>query len=583
MPALSDCIRVDQRGFFFFAENKIPMGSMFHTFRDSMLKHPKESVEITRIWTDHILGMDHIRYRQKYDGVPVEGAEFTEHGFNDFMVFSNGKLAHGFLHDCAGAISEQAAIAALLTQISGDFAWNDSIWEAELKTDLNDPTETYYPEGKMVWALDNFGDLSFFIPGSRFTLAWKFEVQTINPQKQFAYYVDAFTGAIFRKVALGYNDGPANLVGHGTQTIDTEWQGGFTQGYVLHANNITGRDITTKYPDFLLSWGLTPNIKDANDNWGNNDQRGTTAHWLACRSWDYFNDIHELASVDGNGRVLRVYADATDLAGYYEHKKKRDYLWYGTVGGLYFGVVDVIGHEFTHGVTKYSADLEYQNEPGALNESFSDIFGTVIEGFIEGGITDWLVAEDTGVPQRSLENPGLYGHPDTYLGLNWYPIPGCNPDSLATDGCGVHTNSGVQNHWFFLLSEGGTQNGVIVNGIGAESAALISYQSLSTILQSAWQYPDARISAITAATLLFGACSNEEIQTTNAWAAVGVGPISSCQQVQGSDEFRLAERLKLYPNPTTGKIRLLNHRNTADKIEILSYSGQIVKSFSSAS
>jgi Fungalysin/Thermolysin Propeptide Motif len=99
LPQLNGCQRNDPQGFFFFEENVIPMEAMFTTFRDSMLKSPLESVMISKMWTDDILNMDHIRYQQYYDNAKVEGAELSEHGRNGFLVFSNGKLAHNFPHD----------------------------------------------------------------------------------------------------------------------------------------------------------------------------------------------------------------------------------------------------------------------------------------------------------------------------------------------------------------------------------------------------------------------------------------------------------------------------------------------------
>ncbi|MCY7329110.1 MAG: M4 family metallopeptidase, partial [Saprospiraceae bacterium] len=111
----------------------------------------------------------------------------------------------------------------------------------------------------------------------------------------------------------------------------------------------------------------------------------------------------------------------------------------------------------------------------------------------------------------------------------WAPVVGCvpivaTPGMPGNDNCFVHTNSGVQNRWFFLLSQGGTQGGVPVQGIGAASAARIAYSNLCNFLGTNANHPAARAGAIAAARQIFGACSNEEIQTTNAWAAVGVGP-----------------------------------------------------------
>jgi bacillolysin len=111
---------------------------------------------------------------------------------------------------------------------------------------------------------------------------------------------------------------------------------------------------------------------------------------------------------------------------------------------------------------------------------------------------------------------------------------GCSPNN-GNDYCGVHINSGVQNRWFYLLSVGGTQGGVNVQGIGMDKAARIAYTNLGTFLGSNSNFPAARLGGISAAIHLYGACSNEVIQTTNAWAAVGIGPsfVGNCLTLEG--------------------------------------------------
>ena len=96
------------------------------------------------------------------------------------------------------------------------------------------------------------------------------------------------------------------------------------------------------------------------------------------------------------------------------------------------------GHEYTHGVDNYTAELVYQDESGALDESFADIFGFMVEQFTEGGVSDWLMGEDA-IVIRSFEDPNVegshypiandcgvvaVGQPDTYEGTFWYVVPG---------------------------------------------------------------------------------------------------------------------------------------------------------------
>ena len=184
--------------------------------------------------------------------------------------------------------------------------------------------------------------------------------------------------------------------------------------------------------------------------------------------------------------------------------------------------LDVVAHEYTHGLTDFTADLVYMDEPGALNESYSDIYGTAVEFFADPATAEWMIGEDfiaTG-GFRSMNDPKSLGDPDTYLGANW--VTG------AGDNGGVHTNSGVQNYWFYLLTVGGSglndnTEYYEVEGLGMDSAAVIAYQNLAYYLMVNSQYIDARMGGIQSARDLYGECSDAVSSVTNAWHAVGVG------------------------------------------------------------
>ena len=192
-----------------------------------------------------------------------------------------------------------------------------------------------------------------------------------------------------------------------------------------------------------------------------------------------------------------------------------------------FGALDIMGHEFTHGVTQNngSGGLDYSGESGALNESFSDIFGEAIEN--EGtGSNDFKVGNDRSdgaalhMPIRSFTNPNEFDQPDTYGGTYWY--------TGSDESIRVHKNSGVQNFMFYLLSQGGSgtnDNGTAysVSGIGIVKAYKIAYQALTSgYYTSNSTHADSRRAWVRAAADLFGNCSNEVVQAKNAWAAVGV-------------------------------------------------------------
>ncbi len=189
---------------------------------------------------------------------------------------------------------------------------------------------------------------------------------------------------------------------------------------------------------------------------------------------------------------------------------------------------DIVGHELMHFViANLNDDFCIYGECGALNESFADIFGEVLE-YISRGSNDWvfgsevLVANNSGI--RSLSNPNDVTMqdtlPDTYLGNYWI-----NQDNSAL--AGIHTNNGVQNYWFYLLANGGTgtnDHGLNYNvqGIGIEKAAEITFANLFNNLTPAATYRDAMYGSVNVAKELHGENSNEVQQTINAWEAVGL-------------------------------------------------------------
>lgn len=462
------------------------------------------------------------------------------------------------------------------------FAWEDDDWEQEIKMETSDSNATYYPQGELMWALENYNNLSWNIPSSKYRLAWHFDVLCLNPSFHKAYYVDALNGQVFRIEQLRCTNGPANILTQGTQTIDTRYYGGLTNKYILHTND-NGRDIHTKYyTGFPLDpWFLISNIKDKDDNWGNSEQLGTTAHWMLTQAWDFYVSApYSRSGMDDNGDDIHVHADAAPVENaYYSNASGQDKMVFGYINNQYLAVIDVAGHEYTHGVDEHTADLTYESESGALDESFADIFGFMVERFSEPpGNLDWLIGEDA-VSLRSMDNPGLFNQPDTYEGTNWFNVNGCNPSS-NNDECGVHTNSGVQNFWFHFLAVGGNgtnDNGDAYNiaGIGIDDAARIAYWNHVHILQSGAQYADARAGAITSAGLMFGDCSNEQIQTTNAWAAVGVGDQSNCI---GTGIVRVEnEKPKLYPNPATNEIMVSFSSPSERMLQLYSIDGSLIR------
>jgi bacillolysin len=203
-----------------------------------------------------------------------------------------------------------------------------------------------------------------------------------------------------------------------------------------------------------------------------------------------------------------------------------------TAGGQHWtylaGALDVVAHELTHGVTDFTSRLIYANESGALNEAFSDMMGTAVEFFYQqpgsGPLkADYLIAEDVVTPGgiRSMENPAAYGQPDHYSKRLIVP------NDAAHDNGGVHFNSGIPNHVYYLAIEGGTNrtSGLTVQGVGQANREQIEktmYRAFTQMMPANANFSVARAVTIQAATDLYGANSAATRAVTQAWTAVGV-------------------------------------------------------------
>ncbi|APG59648.1 hypothetical protein LPB144_04140 [Christiangramia salexigens] len=300
----------------------------------------------------------------------------------------------------------------------------------------------------------------------------------------------------------------------------------------------------------------------------NNDDVALDAHWGAEVVLDYWKNVHNRLSYDDKGTKVFNYVHYGD--GYDNAFWNGSAMTYGD--GSYQGgtnpdgsfapltSMDVCAHEIGHGVCEFTADLVYARESGAMNEGFSDIWAATVENYvltqIDGslnydpwGIGEQIDERDGGLQPgeaearalRWMDDPKAAGDPDSYGGENWQN-PDCGTPTLANDQCGVHTNSGVLNKWYYFLVSGSGQtyspgfskassddmvtdagNSYEIAGLGFEKAAQIAYIS-ETMLSPNAKFAEMREASILVAQTLFGIGSFEEEQTTNSWYAVDIGP-----------------------------------------------------------
>jgi Zn-dependent metalloprotease len=186
--------------------------------------------------------------------------------------------------------------------------------------------------------------------------------------------------------------------------------------------------------------------------------------------------------------------------------------------------VDIMGHELTHGVTDRTAGLVYRDQSGALNESISDVFGSMVKQRSRGQEAqdaDWLIGEGLftanvqGVALRSMKNPGS-AYDDDVLGKDDQPDHMSGYVDTDLDNGGVHTNSGIPNKAFFLVATS-------LGGFSWEKAGHIWYEALiSPTLSPQASFQQFAQETIMAASDLFGSSSAERQAVREAWDEVGV-------------------------------------------------------------
>ncbi len=323
---------------------------------------------------------------------------------------------------------------------------------------------------------------------------------------------------------LYYNPGISNNI-HAYSILN--WVGEIEGKYRLRETSRGSGIATINAENGLGFTNYVDFVQDTFPMTSKDNRVGVGIHWASEKTYDFYLETFGRNSYDDDGGTIISYAD-------WKEGNINNAFWSGSFaaygagdGDVYrsFGSIDVVGHEISHGVTIHSAGLIYQGESGALNESFSDIFGAAVEFYAEGRDQgDWLIGEDIfKLPGalRSLIDPKARTCPDTYMGQYWV-----NANSFYDDG-GVHFNSGVQNHWFYLLTEGGSGENddgfsYQVNGIGLDDASAIAYRNLTQYLVPDSRYFDAAAYSIQAAEDLFGEDSQQALSVGLAWEAVGI-------------------------------------------------------------
>lgn len=440
--------------------------------------------------TDQI-GWTHYRFRQTYKNIEVEDGVFYIHTLGGKIVSANGEMYAPVQANVNGAVTAQQAEQTAYAELHATEMMKAYPMETTVKMIFRDAQGTFHA-------------------------CWKVDAWSNVPMKRFFYYVDINSGKIAgERTRICDTDVPgvAQCAHNGIQSITTDSVNSTT--YRLQES---GRGIITHAPGPV-------DITDSDNFWTNTanyDDYATDAHWGAEMTYDFYLNNYGRQSIDNANMTVDIQAHD----GLYVNA-----FWNGTYAAFGDGdavdyspltSTEIVGHEMTHGVVQFSAGLVYAGESGALNESYADVIGAAVRWIYNPSVASWYIGDQicipnqNGQPFRSMANPNLFQCADCYGGL-WF-----------NNGDIVHYDSGIQNYWFYLMCAGGSGtndvgNNFAVTPVAMLDATAILYRSLTVYLTANATFADAALYGEQSAVDLFGQCSNQQIQTSNAWYAVGVG------------------------------------------------------------
>jgi len=430
-----------------------------------------------------------VRFQQVYQGIPVVGGELIVNMDAEKKVLSvNGETLPDIKLDPTASLDAEFARQEAIASVAKAYSMSA------------DGLVTTTPE---LWI---FNPVLLGGPGPRITtLVWRMDVMSneLLPIRELVL-VEAHTGA----VVLHFNQVEAGL----SRTV-------------YDNQNVPSDDLS-----------LNPVVCTEGNCPGTGDDTNF-AYNFAGDTYNFYWNNHSRDSIDRAGMTIISTVRYCPLSGECPYPNA---FWNGAqmvYGAGYASADDVVGHEMTHGVTDYESRLFYYYQSGAINESFSDVWGEFIDQTNSydgsGGNVRWLMGEDLPIGAiRSMSDPTIYGDPDKMSSGIYY----CDVSHAwdpYTDNGGVHINSGVNNKAAYLMTDGtggGTWNGYNITGLGIAKVADIYYKAQIDLLTSASDYQDL-------ADGLVQACSS----------LVGVGGITAadCQEVQ---EAVLAVEMNTQPS-----------------------------------
>lgn len=471
------------------------------------MRDPGAELTAARAEVDHY-GMRHARFQQVSHGVPVVGAELSAH------YDAEGHLASidaNYISDLEDVdVNPRFQASEALQMVKADILGRMVIDESALVPD----------DGKLVIYAKPAKDGQSALT----KLAYEYRVRALESEHPAIWVVtvDAHTGEILHRYNnLQTIDGSG--VGVLGDTKKFQVSNSTSGGFVMQdaSSGVMIRTFTAKQQEDAPGTLVTSNSATSWDTGGTGRGAAVDAHFNASTVAKYYKAVHARNAIDGVGGALEStvhFGVQFDNAAWIGTG-----MIYGDGGELFKALsvsVDVVGHEFTHGVTEKTSNLTYENQSGALNEAVSDIFGAFIEHSISPDpVKNWLVGEEVtkdGSSLRDMMKPGN--------GLD--PQPAHMNEFVVTqqDEGGVHINSGIINNAAWLMTMGGTNpvsKVAVKYGIGWEKSEKLWFQANTKYFMATTNFAQAA-SAMQQAGKDVGLTENELAIVDCAFKATGV-------------------------------------------------------------
>ena len=449
------------------------------------------------------LAMTHVRFQQVHRGIPVAGAELAAH------------------YDAAGRITSIDANYVSGIDIDVDPTITATVGQAAAKADILaamsavDESKLEMSEGKLVvYAQDHAP-----------TLAYEYRTRAIFGDHPAIWVttVDAKTGEIVdRYNNLQTVEGTGMGVLGDAKKFQVSTAGA---GYVMTdgSRGVAINTYSAKGQEVGPGQGATVVTSTTLTSWDTGTGTGAgaavDAHTYAGVVFDYYKKVHARNAIDGAGGAMLStahFGQAYDNAFW-----DGNGMSYGDGGQLFKPLsagLDVVAHEFTHGVTEKTSALVYKAQSGALNESVSDIFGVFIEhSFRPDAVKNWTMGENIALQAGSLRDFKTPANGQQPAAMSQYV-------NTQQDEGGVHTNSGIPNNAAYLMTMGGTNPAtktVVKFGIGWEKAEKLWYRANTKYFLATTNFAQAAQATMSAAKDV-GLTANEQNIVDCAWKATGV-------------------------------------------------------------